>query len=63
MRLRADEGREFVHFQLDEPRGQAPMSYEMRAESPGMFHALLGQAMYVPEIRANGEEIRVIVGE
>jgi len=39
------------------------LSYEMRAESPGAFHALpvLGHAMYVPEIRTNGEEVRIRV--
>jgi uncharacterized protein YfaS (alpha-2-macroglobulin family) len=37
--------------------------YTLRAEVPGSFHALplLGQAMYVPEVRANGEEARVTV--
>jgi hypothetical protein len=30
---------------------------------PGQFHALplLGHAMYVPEIRANGEELHINV--
>jgi uncharacterized protein YfaS (alpha-2-macroglobulin family) len=39
------------------------MRYDFRAEVPGKFHALpvLGQAMYVPEIRANSAEIRVNV--
>lgn len=39
--------------------------YTLRAEVPGTFHALpvLGQAMYVPDIRANGEEIRITVTE
>ncbi|MFZ2492994.1 MAG: alpha-2-macroglobulin family protein, partial [Thermoanaerobaculia bacterium] len=39
--------------------------YTLRAETPGTFHALplLGSAMYVPEIRANGEEVRVTVLE
>ncbi|MBU4305233.1 MAG: alpha-2-macroglobulin [Candidatus Omnitrophica bacterium] len=39
--------------------------YELRAEVPGKFHALpvTGYAMYVPEIRANGREIRVEVNE
>ncbi|HEX2121857.1 MAG TPA: alpha-2-macroglobulin family protein, partial [Thermoanaerobaculia bacterium] len=39
--------------------------YTLRAETPGSFHALplLGQAMYVPDIRANGEEVRVEVTE
>lgn len=45
------------------PEGVWQVSYEMRAESPGAFHALpvLGHAMYVPEIRTNGAEIRVRV--
>jgi uncharacterized protein YfaS (alpha-2-macroglobulin family) len=45
------------------PEGIWQVSYEMRAEVPGAFHALpvLGHAMYVPEIRTNGDEIRVRV--
>ncbi len=45
------------------PEGIWQISYEMRAESPGTFHALpvLGQAMYVPEIRTNGGEVRIKV--
>jgi hypothetical protein len=37
--------------------------YELRAEVPGQFHALpaMGHAMYVPEIRGNGTEIRINV--
>ncbi|HEX5889351.1 MAG TPA: alpha-2-macroglobulin family protein, partial [Pyrinomonadaceae bacterium] len=43
------------------PEGIWQVSYEMRAEAPGAFHALpvLGHAMYVPEIRTNGAEMRV----
>jgi hypothetical protein len=39
------------------------MRYDFRAEVPGKFHALpvLGQAMYVPEIRANSAEVRISV--
>jgi uncharacterized protein YfaS (alpha-2-macroglobulin family) len=39
------------------------LSYEMRAEAPGTFHALpvLGHAMYVPEIRTNGAETKLKV--
>jgi uncharacterized protein YfaS (alpha-2-macroglobulin family) len=39
--------------------------YTLRAEVPGSFHALplLGQAMYVPDVRANSAEVRVVVGE
>jgi hypothetical protein len=45
------------------PQGIWEIRYTMRAEVPGNFHALplLGQAMYVPEIRANGEEMRLEV--
>ncbi|MDX6611737.1 MAG: alpha-2-macroglobulin, partial [Blastocatellia bacterium] len=45
------------------PEGIWQMSYEMRAESPGVFHALpvMGHAMYVPEIRTNGAEVRIKV--
>jgi uncharacterized protein YfaS (alpha-2-macroglobulin family) len=45
------------------PEGVWQLSYEMRAESPGQFHALpvLGHAMYVPEIRTNCAEVRIRV--
>jgi uncharacterized protein YfaS (alpha-2-macroglobulin family) len=45
------------------PQGVWQLSYEMRAEVPGQFHALpvLGHAMYVPEIRTNGAETRLTV--
>jgi uncharacterized protein YfaS (alpha-2-macroglobulin family) len=45
------------------PEGIWQVSYELRAEAPGAFHALpvLGHAMYVPEIRTNGAETRVRV--
>ncbi|HEV2761720.1 MAG TPA: hypothetical protein VGV38_01900, partial [Pyrinomonadaceae bacterium] len=45
------------------PEGVWEIRYQMRAEAPGRFHALplTGQAMYVPEIRANGTELRVNV--
>jgi uncharacterized protein YfaS (alpha-2-macroglobulin family) len=45
------------------PEGVWQLSYEMRAEAPGAFHALpvLGHAMYVPEIRTNGGEVRIKV--
>lgn len=47
------------------PEGCWEIRYELRAETPGAFHALpvLGRAMYVPEIRCNGAEIRVRVAE
>jgi uncharacterized protein YfaS (alpha-2-macroglobulin family) len=45
------------------PQGIWQVSYELRAEAPGAFHALpvLGHAMYVPEIRTNGAETRLRV--
>ncbi len=49
------------------PQGFWEIRYDLRAEVPGEFHALplLGHAMYVPEIRANGREIviQVVDGE
>ena len=44
------------------PQGVWQIRYSLRAEVPGQFHALplLGHAMYVPEIRANGEELRIM---
>ena len=45
------------------PQGVWEIRYELRAEVPGHFHALpaLVHAMYVPEIRANGAEVRLTV--
>jgi alpha-2-macroglobulin len=45
------------------PEGVWEIRYDFRAEAPGKFHALpvLGQAMYVPEIRANSAEVRINV--
>jgi uncharacterized protein YfaS (alpha-2-macroglobulin family) len=45
------------------PQGIWEIRYTLRAEVPGSFHALpvLGQAMYVPEVRANGDEVRIEV--
>ena len=47
------------------PEGVWEMRYTLRAEVPGKFHALpvLGHAMYVPEVRCNGAEVRVEVLE
>ena len=43
------------------PQGVWEIRYDLRAEAPGQFHALpmLGQAMYVPEIRCNDQELRI----
>ncbi|HZS44939.1 MAG TPA: MG2 domain-containing protein [Blastocatellia bacterium] len=45
------------------PEGYWELHYTLRAEAPGRFHALpvTAEAMYVPEIRANGTEQRIIV--
>ena len=45
------------------PEGVWEIRYSMRAEVPGEFHALpvTGHAMYVPEIRCNGAELRLTV--
>ena len=45
------------------PQGVWEIRYQLRAEVPGRFHALpvLGHAMYVPEIRCSGQEIRIEV--
>jgi len=47
------------------PQGVWEIKYDYRAEAPGDFHALpvMGRAMYVPEIRCNGQEVRVKVVE
>ena len=55
-----------VAFFLDRcPEGVWEIRYELRAEAPGRFHALplLGEAMYVPEVRANGAEVRLTVDD
>jgi len=41
-------------------RGKHSVSYRLRAEIPGRFHALpaRAQAMYAPELRANSDEIQ-----
>jgi uncharacterized protein YfaS (alpha-2-macroglobulin family) len=47
------------------PQGIWEIRYTLRAEVPGNFHALpvLGWAMYVPDIRANGDEVRIQVAD
>lgn len=45
------------------PEGVWEIRYELRAEVPGRFHALpvVGHAMYAPEVRCNGSEVRINV--
>lgn len=47
------------------PRGKNQVSYQLRAEAPGRYHALpaKAEAMYAPELRANSDEIRLNVTE
>jgi uncharacterized protein YfaS (alpha-2-macroglobulin family) len=47
------------------PQGVWEIRYALRAEAPGTFHALpvVGQAMYVPEIRCNDDEIMIKVAD
>jgi uncharacterized protein YfaS (alpha-2-macroglobulin family) len=44
-------------------RGKHSVSYRLRAEIPGRFHALpaRGAAMYAPELKGNSDEIRLEV--
>ncbi len=45
------------------PRGKHGVSYRLRAEIPGEFHALPARAaaMYAPELKGNSDEIRLNV--
>ncbi|WP_317987806.1 alpha-2-macroglobulin family protein [Hyalangium gracile] len=45
------------------PAGVTKLSYELRAEAPGRFHALPArlEAMYAPELRATSDEMRMEV--
>ena len=45
------------------PRGTHSISYRMRAEVPGKFSALPAKAsgMYAPELKANSDEIKLLV--
>ncbi len=55
--------RKIAIFASQLPQGIWEIRYTLRAEVPGSFHALplMGSAMYVPEIRANSEEVRINV--
>jgi alpha-2-macroglobulin len=46
-------------------QGRHLIRYELRAEIPGVFHVMPNQshAMYVPEIRANSDEMRIEVND
>ena len=46
-------------------RGKSQVSYQLRAEAPGLYHALptTAAAMYAPELRGNSDEIRLNITE
>jgi alpha-2-macroglobulin len=46
-------------------RGKHSISYRLRAEIPGLFHALpaTAAAMYAPELKANSDEMRVRISD
>jgi uncharacterized protein YfaS (alpha-2-macroglobulin family) len=46
-------------------RGRHSVSYRLRAEIPGKFSALptRGYAMYAPELRANSDEIKLVIAD
>ncbi len=46
-------------------RGKLRLSYRLRAEIPGEFHAMptIGYGMYAPELKANSDEMRLIIND
>jgi len=52
-----------VFFLRNLSRGKLKLSYRLRAEIPGAFHAMptMGFAMYAPELKANSDEMRVSI--
>jgi alpha-2-macroglobulin len=46
-------------------QGKTTIQYDMRAEVPGKFNVMpaLGYAMYVPEIRANSQSIKIVISD
>lgn len=62
MELRDEKVSLFVQFL---PRGRHNLSYRLRAEIPGKFSALptRAEAMYAPELRANSDSMKIVIGE
>lgn len=62
MELRSDR---VVFFLRHLHRGKLHLSYRLRAEIPGQFHAMptYGFGMYAPELRTNSDEMRVSIAE
>ena len=46
-------------------RGRHSVSYRVRAETPGRYSALptRGSGMYAPELKANSDELKLVVNE
>ncbi|MCL5037501.1 MAG: MG2 domain-containing protein [Chloroflexi bacterium] len=55
--------RKVVFFLSNLPKGTSEISYIIRPETPGVFHAMPAQIelMYVPEIYGNSDEAKIIV--
>ena len=49
-----------VFFLRELTRGKLKLSYRLRAEIPGEFHAMptFGFGMYAPELKTNSDEMR-----
>jgi len=62
MELRDERVSFFTRFL---PRGRHSITYRMRAEIPGRFSALptRGYAMYAPELKANSDEIKLLISD
>ena len=52
-------------FVITLARGRHSVAYRLRAEIPGRFSALptRASAMVAPELRANSDEIKLVIGE
>lgn len=52
-----------VFFLRELTQGKLKLTYRLRAEIPGAFHAMptLGFGMYAPELKANSDEMRVTI--
>jgi uncharacterized protein YfaS (alpha-2-macroglobulin family) len=57
--------RKVTFFMRRLARGRHSVTYRLRAEIPGKFSALptRGYAMYAPELKANSDEIKLVIGD
>lgn len=42
-------------------RGKHSLTYRLRAEVPGKFSALPANGVYAPELRANSDEMKILI--